>query len=105
LQQRNVRHVLIVQRLTNTIAKVHRLLSRMQLLVFRKQIVLRLRPIGIREDAIRRANQLALRFVLGADAFGAFHWIDDVHWIPRGNGLVRADRFAGVASGACFGDH
>jgi hypothetical protein len=105
LQQRDIRQVLIVQCLTNTIAKVHRLLSRMQLLVLCKQIVLSLRPIGIREDAIRRADQLALRFVLGTDAFGAFHRIDHVNWITRSDRLVRADWFASIAGGTCFGDH
>src|SRR5579863_9293280 len=77
----------------------------MQLLVLRQQVVLALFPIRIRHDAAGRTDDLALRLVLGADAFRALQRVDDVHGIPRGNGLVRAYRLAGVASRAGVGDH
>src|SRR6266536_1894052 len=79
--------------------------SSAQLLVFRQQILFALGPVRIVDDAIFRTYQLALRLVLGADAFGAFHRIDDVNRTARRNRLVRTDRLAGIASRARFGDH
>src|SRR6266567_2318392 len=79
--------------------------SSVQLLVFRQQILWALGPVRIGHDAALRTHQLALRLVLGADAFGAFHRIDDVDPAARRNRLVRADRLAGIASRARFGDH
>src|SRR6266487_3960622 len=79
--------------------------SSVQLLVFRQQILWALGPVRIGHDAALRTHQLALRLVLGADAFGAFHRIDDVDRAARRNRLVRTDRLAGIASRARFGDH
>src|SRR6266496_2818158 len=77
--------------------------SSVQLLVLRQQILWALGPVRIGHDAALRTHQLALRLVLGADAFGAFHRIDDVDRAARRNRLVRTDRL--IASRARFGDH
>jgi hypothetical protein len=54
--------------------------SGMQLLVFAQQFFLGLNVVRILDDAswLRRADKPTLRFVLGADAFGALVWVDHV---------------------------
>src|SRR6266508_2913141 len=77
----------------------------MQLLILGQQVVLGLLPIGIRDDAFGRAHELALRLVLRADALRAFHRVDDIDRISRGNRLIGTDGFARVTRGARLGDH
>ncbi|KCV17952.1 hypothetical protein AZ28_0616 [Bordetella pertussis B200] len=55
-------------------------------------------------DALHRADHLALRFVVVADAFGAAIRIDDVIVRAHGNRFVRALWLANVAIDAFFGD-
>ncbi len=43
----------------------------------------RLLEVGVRHDAVGRADQLALRLVLGADAFGAAQRVDHVDRVAR----------------------
>src|SRR5690606_11463003 len=74
--------------------------SIMQLSVLRQQLLPALDPVGVWHDAVGRADQHALRLVLGADALGAHHRIDDVDRIADRDRLVRAYRFAGVAGRA-----
>src|SRR3974390_3072435 len=61
--------------------------SPVQRLVFREQIVLAFGPVRIRQDAFGGADELALRLVLRADAFGALQRIDHVDRIARRNRL------------------
>src|ERR1700693_729823 len=68
----------------------------MQLLILGEQVVLAFGPVRIGFDAVDRTDQLALRVVLGADAFGALHRIDYVHRVAGGDGLVWTYRFASV---------
>ncbi|MGB8637134.1 MAG: hypothetical protein WCD30_03245, partial [Pseudolabrys sp.] len=70
LQKGNDGGVLLVQLLANAVIEIHSLT--MQLLVFGEQILFRFVPVRIGLNAIRRTNQLALRFILGAHALRAF---------------------------------
>jgi hypothetical protein len=79
--------------------------SAVERLVLRLQLLGRLDEVRVLLDAVGRADQLALRLVLGADAFGAAQRVDDVDRVADGDRLVRAHRLAGVAGGAVLGDH
>src|SRR6185369_13361190 len=72
--------------------------------VLRHQLFLRLDKVGIRDDAFGRANQLALRLVLGAHAFGALERVDQVDRVAHADRFIGAGRLAGVAGGAVVGD-
>src|SRR5271157_1311351 len=75
-------------------------LSGVELLVLLQQLVFGLDKVGVLHNAFRRANQLALRLVFGADALGAFVRIDLVNRVACSDRLVRTHRLTGIASGA-----
>ena len=79
--------------------------SRMQVFVLFEQVFLGLWPVMVLNNAICRAHQLALRFILGADALGALGRIDHVDFIALRDGAVRALRFANVAVDAFIADN
>ena len=55
----------------------------MKLFIFVLQLLGGLGPIRICDDAVGRANELALRLVLGADTFGATQGIDGEYRLRR----------------------
>jgi hypothetical protein len=61
--------------------------------------------IRVVRDAVDRANLLALRFIVVADAFSALVRIDFVNFIALRDGIVRAFGFAYIAVDAVVGDH
>jgi hypothetical protein len=56
------------------------------------------------DDAIGRADHLALRAVLGTDAFGASTGVDEINHVAGSDGVVRAHGDAGVTAGAVIGN-
>jgi hypothetical protein len=74
----------------------------MKLFVFFLQLLRRLRPIRIGDNAICRTNELALWFFLGADTFGATQGIDGKYRLAGRDRFVRTDRTARIARGAVF---
>src|SRR5450759_2493564 len=95
LQQGDDGGVLLVQLLADAVIEIHN--STVQLLILGEQLLFRFVPVRVGLDAVRRTDQLALRFILGAHALGAFQRIDDVHRIAGSDGLVRAHRLASIA--------
>ena len=59
---------------------------------------------GFGHDAVGRADELALRLVLGADALGAAQGVDHVGGVADADRLVGTHRLAGVAGGAVVVD-
>jgi hypothetical protein len=72
--------------------------------VFAPQRVIRLDTVWVFGDAIDRANLDALRFVVVADALGAFVGVDFVNFSALENGLIRAFWFADVAIDTFIGN-
>ncbi len=62
----------------------------MQAIVLGGELVLGLDVIGILGDAIGRADQLALRAVMSADALGAASGVDDIEHVASRDGCIRA---------------
>ena len=77
----------------------------MQLLILCEQIIAIFSPVGVLNDAFHRTHQLTLRFVFGADTFGALHWVDDVERISGGDRFVRTHRLASIAGRAGIVDY
>jgi hypothetical protein len=73
-------------------------------LVLGQELVARLDDVGMLDDAVRGTDELALRLVLGADAFGAARRVDRVDEVAGADRLVRADRPARVAQRAVVVD-
>jgi 5,10-methenyltetrahydromethanopterin hydrogenase len=61
-----------------------------QAIVLSGELVFALDVIGILGDAIGRADQLALRAVMSADALGATSGIDNVEHVASRDGCIGA---------------
>src|ERR1039457_2189778 len=93
----------LVQLLANAVIEIHN--SNVQLLILGEQLLFRFVPVRVGLNAVRRTDQLALRFILGAHALGAFQRINDIHRIAGSDGLVRAHRLASIAGRAGIVDY
>ena len=61
-------------------------------------------PLRMQLDALDRANHLALRLVVVANAFSAFVGIDDIKLLTHRYRIVGTLRFANITVDALVGD-
>jgi len=60
--------------------------------------------VCIKWNTVNRANDDTLRFVIVTNALCTFFRVNYVNFVPRGNGFVRALRFAYIAVNAFICD-
>ena len=78
--------------------------SGMKLIMLLAQQILRLWPLGVGDNVVGRADELALQLVLRPNSLGQAERIDHVDRISLENRLIGARLHAGIAGRTVFGD-